>query len=244
MSTLFSVALLEHVRSTDFNVQQVRGSLTADQARNAIDVFLLIFRTLWSGGFPTRNAGLVAAKLGETGYGTVGANAPIRNWFSAQPAPTGSQLNGKQRACKAAFEKFPGFEGWDSGQRAVDDTTSAGVLNPTFRSTDFMVEAQLFLVYGLGPDPDLPAEAVMFPGIGAALRDQNTKYTALQFGLVVQNAGYGPGYGTNYASWYATLRRTLTLFLNYVRDGGPKLDGDLATEATQWAVGMLTDLPS
>jgi hypothetical protein len=147
----------------------------------------------------------------------------------------------------AAFERVPGFVEWVSDKRAVDATTSAFVRNPHFDTTESMVAAQLYVVYGVPPDawtPEgCPADAVMFPQIGAALQDESTKYTALQFGLVIQRAGYGPGYGTDYAKWYATVRNTLRLFLNYVRDGGPSLASDVATEASQWAIDALDELP-
>jgi hypothetical protein len=230
-----------------FNSIVVRGPLTADQAKNVTEVFVLAHFGLLQGGVPTRNAALIAAKLGETGWGTAGANAPILNWFSVQPANPGSSLTPQERARIAAFERLPGFLRWDTGKRAVDDTSSAVVRNPVFATTESMVAAQLFIVYGLPIDewtPEgCPEEAVMFPSIGAALRDETTKYTAMQLGLIIQKAGYGPGYATGFASWYDTVKGVLTRFLSYVRDGGAWLDADVSEEAKKWAGDALSNLP-
>ena len=245
MSSKLCDAVLAYIRDDNVDANVVRRSLATKQAKNAMVVFVLLYFDLLAAGVPTRNAALIAAKLGETGYGTNGSNAPILNWFSVQPANAGDTLTSQERARIAAFERLPGFVGWDSGKRAVDDKSSAAVRNPTFDTTDAMVAAQLYIVYGLPLDPWEPCSkaAVMFPRIGEVPKDNATKLTSLQLGLVLQNAGYGPRYSMSYSAWYGTVRGTVTAFLSSIRDGGASLASEIAREASTWASSALAELP-
>jgi RHS repeat-associated protein len=234
--------LLSYVESDEFDATKYVSSdkkghgYSAEQIKNILRVYLRAFIELENRGANGSNAALVAAQLGETGYGTTGPNAPILNWFSVQPSYPGTK-DKSMIARREAFTRRGAVI--SSGSRAEKERKSPTVDNPNFRvlgmkrGLDTMVAAQFEIVYGLSEKSNDKMVA-MYPALGAVLLDKSA--TGERFAAAAQR-GYGPNYAKEFPSWYAGMRSLLARVLEPVARG---LDADAAA----WAAQSVRDLPA